>query len=108
MKVVSDEQGPDPRTHYVLVPTVAQTNPERASLVVELLAQENSKWHPFPTVTYEWVLDGVRAGSLQRTTSDDPDRDRIVPILEELAALEEMHSSLTEEVSCGTVIEANR
>lgn len=97
--MLNGDQAPDPRTNYILVPTVAQTNPDRASAVVELLAQENSLWHPFPTVTYQWIVTCVRAGSLQDTSSDDPDRDRIDAVLEELVALEELQLTTEDEVS---------
>lgn len=108
MKVVGSEDGPDPRTDYVLVPTVAQTNPDRSAAVIELLAQENSKWYRYPAVTYEWILEGVRVGSLQNTNSDDPDRHRIEAILEELVALEELHLSTRDEVSCVRLRQANK
>lgn len=98
--MVNEENGPDPRTDYVLVPTVAQTNPDRAAAVIDLLAQENSKWQSFRTVTYQWIMEGVGNGCLQRESSEDPDRDRIEAILDELVAVEQLHLSSQEEVSC--------
>lgn len=105
--MVSEESGPDPRTDYVLVPTVAQTNPDRAAAVIELLAQENSKWQSFRTVTYQWIMEGVGNGCLQRESSDDPDRDRIEAILDELVAVEQLHLSTQDEVSLDFLVPAN-